>query len=306
MQLTDRPAIGIGFPIDVEPIEEMCQWETSDDKAFYPNIRNKVKKHLPSGVYRIVYDQQSGGMMCALQPEYTDELYSLSNSVTSKLLAATEEFWEKADLYKENGFKHKRGILLEGPAGTSKTSTINLLVQQLKKKDGLIFLINSAQDLAFTSTNLKEIVRRIEPERPIITIIEDVDKLLEERGAESLLLDMLDGSCSIDHNIIIMTSNDTSELSSALLRPSRVDLRIVLTSPPAEVRREFLEKKKMPEDLISQIVPLTEGMSFAQLKEIFICTVILGYTIEESVQKVSTNIEGRNYLDITTNNKFGI
>ena len=115
-------------------------------------------------------------------------------------------------------------------------------------------------------------------------------------GTDADVLDFLDGKHSINHHLVIMTSNNTSDLSTALLRPSRIDMRFVLEVPTKEVRKAFLEKKGVSPEVSEEYAIKTEGMSFAQLKEIFISTVILGKDIDYAVSKVLHPIEARDYL----------
>ena len=43
--------------------------------------------------------------------------------------------------------------------------------------------------------------------------------------------------------LVIMTSNNTSELSEALLRPSRVDMHFEVSNPDKDIRKEYFIKK---------------------------------------------------------------
>ena len=294
---------------DTEDLEvdqdEYSVWLTTG-KEYSPAIKLKVKKSLPGGVYRMAEDPRTGEVYITPNQINTDDLYTFSDSMTEKILKEVEDFWAREDVYKKYNFVHKRGILLVGPAGNSKTSTINLLIQQLvEKKDAIIFLVNNIKDFVVISQGLSNIVRKIEPHRPIITIIEDIDQLLHLLGSDADLLDFLDGKKSIDNHLVIMTSNDTSELSSALLRPSRVDMQFILESPNEEIRKEFFQKKGISEDQLDSYNKKTEGMSFAQLKEVFISTCILGKDLDTTVAQILNPLETKNYL-IKTDNKIGL
>ena len=268
-------------------------------KDYFPAMKMKIRKTLPSGAYRIDFDNRSGDYMFSPAPISTDEIYQFDQGLTNVILKEAQNFWDRAEVYEQHKLLHKRGMLLEGPAGNSKTSTITLLIEHLLKKDGLIFLVNNPREFQNTYYALSDIVRQIEPSRPIITIIEDVDQLISSLGTDADLLDFLDGKHSINHHLVIMTSNNTSELSEALLRPSRIDMRFVLEVPTKEMRRAYLEKKGINPEVLEEYADKTEGMSFAQLKEVFVSTVILGKDIDYTVKKILHPLESKDYLSGT-------
>ena len=82
----------------------------------------------------------------------------------------------------------------------------------------------------------------------------------------------MDGKQSINNHLVILTSNNTSELSDALLRPSRIDLRYRLDNPNDNVRKEYFQYKGISDDQLDEYVRLTKNLSIADLKEVFIAT----------------------------------
>lgn len=286
--------------------EDYSIW-INQGNEYSPAIKLKVKKELPKGVYKISFDNNSNNYVISPAEINTDEIYRFSESLTDKILNEVKDFWDRKNIYDKYNFTHKRGLLLEGPAGNSKTSTINLLIKQLLEQDGLIFVINSLREFQVAYDALPDVIRKIEPNRPIITIIEDVDQLINlNNGNDFEILDFLDGKHSINHHLVIMTSNDTSNLSTALLRPSRIDMRFVLDVPNKTIRREYLEKKGIPEDKLDEYAEKTKGMSFAQLKEVFISTVILGKDIDTTVSQINNPLENKDYLYQQDDSKLGI
>lgn len=266
-----------------------------DEDQYTPAVSIRKVNKLPSGVFKICYQDDN----YRVNKIYlnTDEIYTFTKSFTDRILKEINSFWEKADLYKQNNLIHKRGILLVGAPGVGKTSLITLLINQLKEKDGIVFLVNNYKDFIVLTDCLNPIVRKIEPNRPIITIIEDIDKLIEENGEnDSELLNFLDGKNSINHHIVIMTSNNTSELSEALLRPSRVDMHFEIPAPDADIRKEYFEKKGINSDDIDAFVKATNAMSFAQLKEVFIGTQILEKPLEQVVSGLINPLSSKDYL----------
>ena len=285
-------------------MENYSMW-IFDGKEYTPSLKLKIKKTLPKGIYKIDYEE--GKYFIGQIKNNTDEIYKLSNKIVNTILTEIDDFWNKKDLYEKHHILHKRGLLLEGPAGNSKTSTINLIIENILNNDGLIFIVRSLREFNLLCDFLP-IFRQIEPNRNVITIIEDIDQLIDMGGGFDVnILDFLDGKNSINHHLVIMTSNNTTRLSEALLRPSRIDVRFILELPDKQTRYEYLEKKGINKDRLNEYAEKTDGMTFAQLKELFISTEILNKDIDTAINKIMHPLETKDYLSNNLKvNKIGI
>lgn len=285
-------------------MENYSMW-IFDGKEYTPSLKLKIKKTLPKGIYKIDYEE--GKYYIGQIKNNTDEIYKLSDKIINTILTEIDDFWNKKDLYEKHHILHKRGLLLEGPAGNSKTSTINLIIENILNNDGLIFIVRSLREFNLLCDFLP-IFRQIEPNRNVITIIEDIDQLIDMGGGFDVnILDFLDGKNSINHHLVIMTSNNTTRLSEALLRPSRIDVRFVLELPDKQTRYEYLEKKGINKDKLNEYAEKTDGMTFAQLKELFISTEILNKDIDTAINKIMHPLETKDYLSNNLKvNKIGI
>lgn len=289
--LPDRPNVN----------NEFSSWMDQGD-GYTPVVKLTVKSKLPAGLYKVIVSNDNYKVVPI--ELNTDQLYSFSEGFINTILTEVEKFWNKADVYKENNLVHKRGLLLCGPAGCGKTSLIALLMKQLIEKDGLIFLARNAEDFTLMIEAIKFVVREIEPDRPIISVIEDVDKLIDTLGSDADLLTFMDGGLSIDHHMIILTSNDTTCLSDALLRPSRIDMRYEVPKPTKTIRKEFFIKKGLSEEVANEYANLTSGMSLADLKEVFIGTQILEKPVDAIITQLRNPHTNKDYLN--TNKKVKI
>lgn len=285
-------------------MENYSMW-IFDGKEYTPSLKLKIKKTLPKGIYKIDYEE--GKYFIGQIKNNTDEIYKLSNKIVNTILTEIDDFWNKKDLYEKHHILHKRGLLLEGPAGNSKTSIINLIIENILNNDGLIFIVRSLREFNLLCDFLP-IFRQIEPNRNVITIIEDIDQLIDMGGGFDVnILDFLDGKNSINHHLVIMTSNNTTRLSEALLRPSRIDVRFILELPDKQTRYEYLEKKGINKDKLNEYAEKTNGMTFAQLKELFISTEILNKDIDTAINKIMHPLETKDYLSNNLKvNKIGI
>lgn len=283
----------------IEPENENYSTWLAEGSLYAPATDLNPIDKLPNGVYKII--STNNGLRIQSIPINSDELYTFSNDYTETILKEVENFWNNLDTYKKHKLIPRRGILLEGPPGSGKSSIITLLTKQLIEKDGLVFLINSDFDLRTAIDGLSTIVRKIEPDRPIITIIEDVDCIIEEAGTPASILDFMDGKHSINNHLVILTSNNTSNLSPALLRPSRIDTRYELPNPSAKIRKEFFIKKGIEHP--EEYAEATKGMSFAELKEVFIGTQILGKSLEQVIKQIKTPLAYKDHLTKSHNMK---
>lgn len=252
---------------------------------------SKLTKLTP-GIYS-VYVSRDRGIYCKSVKAVSDELFIFPDSISQKLLQEIDSFWNKADLYKKNNLLHKRGILLEGLPGTGKSSIITLLSQDVINKGGVVFKVTGPNNLIDYISFMLYQFKEVEPETPIITVIEDLDQYGE---VGDRLLDFLDGKTNIEHHVVLATSNNTEEIPDTFLRPSRIDLKIEIALPGEITRREYFIKKGVPEEDVAELTMLSNNLSFADLKEIYICIYLLGYSKTDAIQKVKSPRTKKNYL----------
>lgn len=255
-------------------------WLETD--GVYSSVKtSKIVDKLKPGMYTVFQDSNGGLHAQEIEVE-SDELYELPNNKTQSVVSEIEDFWTKADKFKEAKVKHKRGVLLYGPPGTGKSSTIGLLTNSLIEKGGVVFYITSAPELFWYIDFAHDHLRQIEPERPVITVIEDIDKFMDEGSLESSVLNFLDGADSFDHNVTIATTNRLASLNDLILRPSRFDRQIEVDVPTLEVRQAFLLKKGLDSDEAAEWAKDTSGYSIAELKELFISVKLLDKDYREA------------------------
>lgn len=294
--ILDDSILELAVPIAPnEPVEDL-EYSTwiSTGEDYIPAVNLKCVDNIPAGMYACAFVDRDYHLTPI--PINSDELFIFSDSYQESILSEIKQFWDKKELYKKYNLCHKRGILLEGGPGTGKSSLITQVIQHIIELNGVVFTVRNASEFQFLPIVLKSIFRKIEPERPVITIIEDVDKIIENLGGDQILLDFMDGKQSINNHLVILTSNNTSELSDALLRPSRIDLRYRLDNPNDNVRKEYFQYKGISDDQLDEYVRLTKNLSIADLKEVFIATVILNKSIDQVVKDIKNPLQKRDYL----------
>ena len=296
-----------GFLFDFEEFLETQAEVVTDEKKYSlwqksgeiyaPITSAKLVDKLQPGMYKIDKDYN-----CTIMKIKSDNIYEFKDSIHTKILKDVEKFWSSEENFKNASILHKRGILLEGTPGTGKSTLITQIIDSIIQKGGIVFNISNVNDLIRTLGFYQDVLRKIEPTTPVVTIIEDIDKVYNQIEPE--LLDFLDGKRSINHSLTILTTNNSSRLSSALLRPSRVDKRYVINLPNKEAREEYFKFKNIPEELIPKYVEASENMNISQLKELFISTVVLENTFEESLDSLKNTPSLENYLE--TDQQLGL
>lgn len=278
---------------DIE-LEEMQKSSTSvwirKGDLYYPSIDAQINKVLLPGVYTIHQGQEVFAKKAKISE---DKLYNFSNSVSEKLLSEIELFWTKFEEFKNAEVVHKRGILLEGPPGTGKTSIINLICSQLIKKNGVVFKLRNERNFESYLEFIK-LFRQIEPNRNFITIIEDID---DYNNIKTDLLDLLDGKSQFNGHIILATTNNSKNLEDTFLRPSRFDLRVLVGPPKDSIKEEYLVNKGFNAEELKDIIPKITKFTFADLKELFITVKLLGYNLNTAIEKILNPISKKNYLN---------
>jgi hypothetical protein len=232
---------------------------------------SKTLSKLPAGVYSISFANN----IPFFDPMrlYTDKILRLSDSKSEEVVAEIEGFWNTPrEEFDAEGFLYKTGILMYGPPGSGKTMTIAIIIEEMVKRNGVVLLV----DRPVIAAPMLASFRKIEPERPIVVVLEDIDTIVDKYG-ESDLLSMLDGELQIDNIVFLATTNYPERLDARLVnRPSRFDYIIKVGMPSALARRQYLEhknkpllvpSKKNPDDMVDLIAE-TEGLSIAHMREL--------------------------------------
>jgi len=282
-------------------IEKVSLWIVDGD-LIRPSGKISLQQKLNPGFYKVDIHRDYG-IYCKRIMASSDELFTFTDSLIPELLEEINLFWDKAETYKNNKLVHKRGVLLAGCAGTGKSTIISLLSNEISKRNGVVFNITDPNNLSLYINFINNSFRQIEPNTPIITIIEDIDRYEDNDS----ILDFLDGKSQIEHHVIIATSNNTTRIPTTFLRPSRIDLIFEVPLPSEQTRREYFINKKIDQELVEELVSKTDGFSLADLKELYITRFILNYSIEEAIKKINTSPKKKDYTTSKgKSSKFGM
>ena len=183
-----------------------------------------------------------------------------------RLVQDIEQFRASKERYGQLGVPYHRGYLFYGPPGTGKTS----LVSALAARFGMCIYGVSLAD--FNDKSLMRAIQRV-PTNSVV-LFEDIDcmkagktrpdaserdkqlwpeKPGDETGSAdrlgvtlSGLLNVLDGFHAPENVLFVMTTNHIEALDPALLRPGRIDYRLLL-SVASEEQKMALYQRFFPE-----------------------------------------------------------
>ena len=238
-------------------------------------------RQLPAAAYGCSLNQY-GDVQLITRDLQVDDLIDFVDSLPAKILNEIENFWSLGELFSKHGYLHRRGYLLYGPQGSGKSSVVHQVVHRIIKAGHVAVFCEHPGFL----TRAMEVFRKIEPDRPVVCLFEDIDAIIEIHG-DSELLQWLDGSHQINKVINIATTNYPERLDRRIVsRPRRFD-RIIKIEAPTESIREAYLLKKLPDlaknGQLAHWVQLTDGLSFAAMAELVISVACLGNNLDETI-----------------------
>ena len=262
-------------------------WGTNPEATLFWGTSN-IEESIPPGLYKCGQRDDVGPCFQQIRIE-TDELIQLPDMVCNEVIFQIQEFWSDRvrEAMEEHGFLHKRGILMYGEPGSGKTCTIQILIQMLIDNGGLAIY---AEDPGILS-NCLQLLRRIEPDRPIIVILEDFDTLTDRDRRENNWLAVLDGEAQIKNVVFLATTNYIEQLDKRFVdRPSRFDVIMPVPMPTAKARAAYIRHKvtSLTDDELFEWTQASAGYSIAHIKEMILSILCYGKTLEETCKRLNT------------------
>ena len=249
------------------------QWATDATQTLFWASSPTAPRLLP-GLYKCIFTQETGPALKRLIVS-TDDLIAMDDdAATTKVRGEIRKFWECEEKYSSMGLLHKRGIIMYGDPGSGKTATIQQLIAQLTAEGGVSIYADDPNTL----TACLQLLRRIEPARRLIVILEDFETLTERSARENEWLSVLDGEAQISNVVFLATTNYIEKLDKRFTdRPSRFDTVVRVAMPSPKTRAVYLMSKLSfcDNELVKSLVVKTAAMSIAHLKEIVVAVFCL-------------------------------
>lgn len=268
------------------------RWSSTSTGDVFWEHNGVIVDSITPGLYQLDINDKLGTFLSKRSAQ-TDDLIMIGDEVIEKVTDEVLHFWqpEIKTRYKERGFLYKRGILMHGNPGSGKTSTIQFLIKKLIGLGGVALYTEHSRVLV----DGLQMIRRIEPSIPIIVILEDFETLTQNGRDENQWLSVMDGEGQVDNVVFLATTNYVERLDKRFInRPSRFDLVVPVHMPSAAARAHYLRVKEpeMTLDDIRHWVEVTQGYSFAHLKELIIAVRVLGNPLEDVMERLQTMREG--------------
>jgi hypothetical protein len=254
-----------------------------EQKAFMvsrPDTRVKHEK-IPPGIYSI--DVSPKGLWFNPRTISADRSHTLPENNSQKVIESVRNFRTKKDRYDRKGLLFKRTILMEGPPGSGKTTTLTKVALEMVSEGYPVIWGERPQDIGYAVEEL----RRLEPDRFVVGILEDADRFNDDY----YLLSMLDGENRVNNVVYLLTTNFLNDMDARLTnRPSRIDEIVTIGMPEEATREAFFLRSLEDEDFskisLERLVKDSEGMSIAHLKEMVVAVTVLDQPYEGVIERL--------------------
>ena len=202
------------------------------------------------------------------------------------LKQAVEWPFKRPETFKKLGITPRKGLLMYGPPGCSKT----MVAKALANESGLNFLAIKGPELLSkwvgeSERAVRDLFRKARQVAPAIIFFDEIDALGSERGGGggggskvgdrvlNQLLTEMDGIEQLKDVVIVAATNRPDMIDQALMRPGRFDLKFYVRLPDQETRRKIFQvhtrKKPLSADVnVDELVEKTDGYSGAEIEAV--------------------------------------
>jgi hypothetical protein len=257
--------MGYSKEIAKEFLKEVCRWNAE--------IRGEV----------LVYEggcwHKDARLFHAIKNSTFDNLI-LKGSLKQDIHNDLKHFFAARETYETYGIPWKRGILFIGPPGNGKTHAVKAIINAMAQP--CLYVKSFRAEHMTDEDNIRNVFDRARKSAPCILVLEDLESLLNAQN-RSFFLNELDGFAANEGVVTLATSNHPERLDPAILdRPSRFDRKYPFNLPEPPERLAYIgmwnaslkEALRLSDEGMARLAELTEGFSFAYLKELFLASMM--------------------------------
>jgi len=231
--------------------------------------------------------------------------------VKQRLREAVEWPLTHPEVFARLGGTPRKGLLLYGPPGCSKTLTAKALATEA----GLNFMAVKGPELfsmyvGESERAVREIFRKARAASPSIIFFDEIDALSATReghnggGVNVLtsLLNEMDGIEALKNVVVLAATNRPEIIDPALMRPGRLDTILYVGPPDSAARSQILNiktsKMAVAEDVdLDEVGERLDGFSGAEI--VNICDEAIHYAMRESFDVEAV---GKRHFDLALKN----
>ena len=224
------------------------------------------------------YWEKSEELFKSIKAASFDDLV-LPPALGEELETDLPRFFAARETYERYGVPWKRGVLLIGPPGNGKTHAVKAMVNRLNVP---CLYVKSLEACDGENACIRKVFVRARHNQPCLVVLEDIDALITDKN-RSFFLNELDGFASNTGVVVIATTNHPERLDPSILdRPSRFDRKFYFELPAADERSRYASRwnetlqaeMRIGAQVLAEVVKLTDGFSFAYLKELFVSAMM--------------------------------
>jgi AAA+ superfamily predicted ATPase len=270
-----------------EFLQEVCAWNSE--------VRGEVL------VFSGSCWQKDASLFQSIKTANFDNLI-LRGNLKQEIFEDLQQFFAAREMYETYNIPWKRGILFVGPPGNGKTHTVKAIINALEQP--CLYIKSFRSEHGTEEDNIHAVFERARKSAPCILVMEDLDSLLNAQN-RSFFLNELDGFAANAGVITIATTNHPERLDPAILdRPSRFDRKYPFDLPALPERIDYITMwnaslqpaLRLSDEGITRLASVTEGFSFAYLKELFLSSMVRWISKQQQHDMENVMIEQENVL----------
>ncbi|MEK7641296.1 MAG: AAA family ATPase, partial [Patescibacteria group bacterium] len=199
------------------------------------------------------------------------------------------DFLKDPGKYQALGARAARGVLLVGAPGTGKT----MFAKATAREAGVPFYDMCGSDfvemfVGVGASRVRDMFKKARETAPSIIFIDEIDGLCRQRGTDhpereqtlNQFLKEMDGFQTNEAVVLMGATNRPELMDSAVMRPGRFDLKILVASPDVVGREAILKvhsrgKPLGPDVDLREIARGTPGMTGADLENVMNASALI-------------------------------